>query len=644
MIHMRIFLLDHSLTSLLRTKAPGTQSPEDQFFAGQVLDRSWQHTWRFLTMSALLAIMVSCVGPAPERTEITPQQEQQLQQESTIDSLLQQARRSSSSEAQRLTLDAVDLMIAAGTPERAQQTLAAMREETLPPELRTRHTLTSATLMLSAGDPEDALALLQSSLTDPTQPSSVQVRVHELRAQAYLQDEQYLLGLRERITLSTLLGDTDPIDNFNGIWEILSVAPDSTFAGANIDSYELRGWLELRRLVNSNTQSIQNQMRALEQWRSSWNQHPAATRLPDALAVLYEIWDNRPQEIALVLPMQEPLGKAISEGFLSAYYDELARGQDVPRVRIYDTSFRTDVLVLYDQAVDDGVDMIIGPLLKDAVRRMQRSSRPMPVPTLALNYGDLGGGTPEGLYQFGLAPEDEIRQAADAAWAAGHRNAVVLTPSGEDYIRIQDTFSNYWAELGGRVLSVDTFSGSDYSPTIKRMFAIDASETRAARIRNLIPRNSVQFTPRRREDVDFIFLLANPGEGRQIKPTLSFHFAGDVPVYAMPAIHDAGVNPVANRDLNGVIFSDAPWILNDQDPLKATAVDTWAPASGPVRRLRAMGVDSYRLLLRLEQMRRFPYTRVQGATGVLSLKADGGIQRELENAVITDGVASVLPR
>ena len=600
-------------------------------------------SFSLLASAVVLAFLTSCAGPGPQQP-ISPDEQEQLQQESTIESLLQQARRTPA-DASRLTLDAVDLMIATDAPDRARQTLAAMRVETLTPELRIRHTLTSAALLLASEAPSEVLALLQPTVVaEAARFPQMQARALELRAQAYQQDGQYLAALRERVQLSPLVSDSAPVDNLNSIWEILSLAPDSAFSTTNIDSYELRGWLELRRLVNSNTASIQNQMSALEQWRSSWNRHPAATRLPDALAVLYQIWDNRPAEIALVVPMQEPLGQAISEGFLSAYYDELARGRDVPRVRIYDTSFRDDVLVLYDQAVDDGVDMIVGPLLKDAVRRMQRSSRPMPVPTLALNYGDPGGGAPEGLYQFGLAPEDEIRQAVDAAWAAGHRNAVVLTPAGEDYVRIQDTFSNYWSELGGRVLSVDTFSGADYSPTIKHMLAIDQSETRAARIRNLIPRNNIQFTPRRREDVDFIFLLANPVEGRQIKPTLSFHFAGDLPVYAMPAIHDAGANPVANRDLNGVIFSDAPWILNDTDPLKAIATDTWAPASGPVKRLRAMGVDSYRLLLRLEQMRRFPYTRVQGATGLLSLKEDGGIQRELENAVITDGIASVLPR
>jgi len=274
---------------------------------------------------------------------------------------------------------------------------------------------------------------------------------------------------------------------------------------------------------------------------------------------------------------------------------------------------------------------------------MQRSSRPMPVPTLALNYGDPGGGAIEDLYQFGLAPEDEIMQAADTAWAAGHRNAAVLTPAGEDYQRIQDTFVSYWNALGGRVVSIDNFAEArDYSPVIKRIFSIDASEARAEQIRSLIPRTNIEFVPRRRQDVDFIFLLANPSEGRQIKPTLTIHFAGDVPVYAMPSVYDGGTNPAGNQDLNGIIFNDAPWILENADPLKSAANTAWAPASGPVQRLRAMGVDAYRLYLRMEHMRAHPYMRLNGATGSLSIKPDGGIHRTLRNAIILNGEASLL--
>ncbi len=599
----------------------------------------------------LILMLASCTTTAPQQ-QPTPRFEQadEAAPVSPIDALLSLARSSRSPEAEGYLLEAIELLLQAGRLDEAADALTELRSvEALPQAQQIRGAFAQASLALLQADPVVALQILNSAPLEPMAnlPPEQQINLRQLRATGLFKSEQYLLAIRERIQLSPLLEGDQLHANNNAIWEVLSSAPANALniTGNNVDSYELRGWLELLRLVNSNQYNLQTQMSSIDQWRNTWTQHRASPRLPDGLSIIYDLWEQRPREIALMLPMQEPLGKAISEGFLSAYYDAISRGHDVPQVRIYDTSFRTDVQGLYDQAVSDGVDMVIGPLLKEAVRTMQRSTGPMPVPTLALNYGDLGEESPVGLYQFGLAPEDEIMQAAETAWKEGHRNAAVLTPTGEDYRRIQDSFINYWTALGGQIVSVDTFGGAnEYSPMIKRLFSINASEARAASIRNLIPRSTVQFTPRRRQDVDFIFLLANPAEGRQIKPTLSFHFAGDVPVYAMPSIYDGGGNPVANRDLNGILFNDAPWILDDKDPLKQSATQIWTVASGPIQRLRAMGVDSFRLYLRLEQLRQFPYTRISGATGLLTMKPDGGIHRELSNAVIVNGTANILPR
>ena len=595
------------------------------------------------------SVLLACSSSAPERP-VAPVEEIGLgAQADTIQSLINLAEDSPSPLAAAYRLDAIELMLEAGAVEDAVDTLQQISNvSSFSPELQLRYSLTRANIALANEEPEAALRSLQNAVSTPinTLAPDTQVTLRELRAESFFQNEQYIAATRERIQLIPLLDDEGKVRNNNAIWQTLSTAPKSVTgdSAVNPDSYELRGWLELVRLVENNQYDIQGQISAMEQWRNTWTSHSAAATLPDALQMVYTVWQRRPREIALVLPVQEPLGKAISEGFLSAYYDALAKGRDVPQVRIYDTSYQAEPLIYYDRAVADGAQLIIGPLLKDAVRRMQRSRRPMPVPTLALNYGDPEGGAPQDLYQFGLAPEDEIKQAADTAWKAGHRFAAVLTPSGGDYQRIQDSFVNYWTSLGGTIVSVDSFGDArDYSPVIKRVFSIDASEARAAQVRNLVPRENVQFVPRRRQDVDFIFLLANPNEGRQIKPTLAFHFADDVPVYAMPSIYDGGTNATANRDLNTIVFNDAPWVLENNDPLKASVTSTWAAATGPIQRLRAMGVDAYRLYLRMELMRDYPYTRLSGATGVLHYQADGGIHRQLRNAVIVNGIASPLP-
>jgi outer membrane PBP1 activator LpoA protein len=179
------------------------------------------------------------------------------------------------------------------------------------------------------------------------------------------------------------------------------------------------------------------------------------------------------------------------------------------------------------------------------------------------------------------------------------------------------------------------------------MLDVDDSEARAAQLRSIIPRSNMVFTPRRRQDVDVLFLLANPAEGRQIRPTMGFHFAGDVAVYALPAIYDGlgydgGISTNVNRDLNGINFIDAPWVLTNDDPLKLATASAFEPGAGPVERLRAMGIDTYRLHNRLAQLANFPGVSLQGATGNLSMSSDGSIQRELLPAQFVEGTI-VLP-
>ena len=51
-----------------------------------------------------------------------------------------------------------------------------------------------------------------------------------------------------------------------------------------------------------------------------------------------------------------------------------------------------------------------------------------------------------------------------------------------------------------------------------------------------------------------------------------------------------------------------------------------------------MGIDAQRVFNRLPQMRQYPETRIDGATGLLSLTQDGRIQRDLAWGQIQDGL------
>ncbi|MEQ8953480.1 MAG: penicillin-binding protein activator [Gammaproteobacteria bacterium] len=552
---------------------------------------------------------------------------------------MQRAEQASGARAATLILDAVELMLDEEQTARAEDPLQLIeRPESLPATLRTRYVITQAQVSLSEGELAGALDWLTGSVVPPVS------EMDELAPDylSMLAETQILAGNHDdAVTALLQLSDYSESQFQDRIWNTLRQLDTDQLQSmaAAATSYELRGWVELARTMRTEQSNMKGQLDAIERWRRTWTRHSAVSAMPTALLELQNFWEQRPRHIALILPLQDAAGIAIQEGFLSAYYETLEITRDVPRITLIDSSGASLVQPLYDQAVAAGADLVIGPLAKPLVNQLREMSE-LPVSTLALNYADQESPAPQGLYQFGLAPEDEIFQAVTLAWDAGYRNAAVMTPASADYIRLHNIFRQRWTELGGTVVSSSEFSsGSEYAEIIKRLMAIDSSENRAARLLDILPRANMEFTPRRRQDIDFIFLIANPLQGRQIKPTLAFYFAEDIPVYALPSINDGSENPGANRDLDGIVFPDAPWILDHDNPLKQSITQNLRPAQGSLQRLRAMGIDSFRLYPRLLQLDSGHIQTLNGVTGALSMSASGRIQRRLEVARFSEGVA-----
>ena len=267
----------------------------------------------------------------------------------------------------------------------------------------------------------------------------------------------------------------------------------------------------------------------------------------------------------------------------------------------------------------------------------------LPVPVLTLNYPDTQPVTPvQGLYQFGLAAEDEARQVARQAYLEGHRFAMVMIPSQDWSERSAKAFTEEWQKLGGTVVNTSQFIGTgDYSRVIKSSMQIEQSQARAVELERRLGTN-LQFEARRRQDVDMIFLIADPAQARQVKPTLAFHYAGHIPVYATSHIYSGIPNPGIDRDLNGIRFNTMPWLFDNQSPEKKM-IDQNTQSSAIYSRLHALGIDAFRLYPRLPQLAQVPEMRIYGATGALHLLPDGRIEREQIWARIRNGVAQPLP-
>ena len=349
--------------------------------------------------------------------------------------------------------------------------------------------------------------------------------------------------------------------------------------------------------------------------------------------------------MALLLPQEGQLAavaRALRDGFLAAHYQAQQSGQNPANIHFYDSSRLTSLDEFYRQAQAAGVQLVIGPLEKPLVKQLSDLEQ-LPITTLALNYSEVGQEGPPQLFQFGLAAEDEAREVARRAWADGMRRAVALVPRGEWGDRVLEAFRQSWQAQGGTLIAAEHVDQPvELAKQIANLFQLRESEARTKRLKNTLG-VSVASQPARRQDVDFIFLAATPQQAQQIKPTLAFQYAGDVPVYATSHLFTGALNQAQYQDMDGIMFCETPWLLNSDEPLRQQVSEQWPQAGGSLGRLYAMGADAFRLAPRLTQLKALPDTQIDGLSGNLSLNPAQRIERQLPWAMFSNGQVQRLP-
>jgi hypothetical protein len=349
---------------------------------------------------------------------------------------------------------------------------------------------------------------------------------------------------------------------------------------------------------------------------------------------------NYPAQIAVLLPfssVQQPVADSIRDGFIASHLTSSATTPNgtTPTLKFYDTTL-TGPQESYRRAQIDGADFIVGPLLKSELEEIIENTGL--IPTLALNSFDHDQSTPPNFYQFALAPEDEAREIARRAVANGTLNAVALVQNSDWGLRLLSSFRTELENLGGQLLQFRSYDSDnqDFSLAITTLLNIQSSSQRRQRLAaNLgVP---LEFEPRRRQDVDVIFVATDAGTGRLLVPQLRFHYAGDIPTYATSAVYESYAS---DSDLNGVLFPDTPWVLSGDDTsshLKASLETYWPQrAAPPWTRFYGLGFDAYRLIPLLHnQLERF--SSIAALSGELSLENDGRIRRRLPFAQFRNG-------
>lgn len=469
-------------------------------------------------------------------------------------------------------------------------------------------------------------------------PLNQQIQYHELLAQSYQLSNKKSQALAERIKLESLLASEQELNtNRRALWLTLMQMPSQdiqVMSAEAIAESELEGWLQLASLSQEHRSNSKALLAALDEWQVRFAEHPANSFLPKPLDSISNKILFSPKKIALILPMTGPFsgpGNAVYDGFMAANKKDL----DEKQILVLDSN-KEPVNLLYEKAISEGAEYIVGPLTKPDVAAIAALWHP--VPTLLLNDS---AKQQANSYSFGLSPSYEAEQVALKASAQGHKRALVLAPNNKWGDDVVQAFRTQWEHEGGKVSAVMAYNvdhkiKEDFNKKIRDFLQISDSERRERQIKELLGQ-SVEVIPSRRQDFDMIFLLAYPSKARQIIPALQYYYSGDVPVYATSSVYGGHANAVKDKDLEGVIFCDIPWVFAHQMTSK-----NWPEQFNSYSRLYALGMDSYALAMQLNHLLLFPANSEQ--QGGLYLKGNQQVARVLEWGQFKAGLAHSLSK
>lgn len=344
-------------------------------------------------------------------------------------------------------------------------------------------------------------------------------------------------------------------------------------------------------------------------------------------------------QIAVLLPMHgafKAQAEAVLHGFLSAYY-ALPKNQQT-KIRIYDTSQAdSSITDIYDQAVSNGANFVLGPLTKSDVEAIVDKS--CKVPTLLLNYTQVDKELPDKCYEFGISPSNEAMQAAKQAWQANYDQALVISAASDWGKAIANGFNQTWQNSGGKIVAELDFNETEnLAKPIADLMGVTQSNERAKQLRRILGQK-VNFIPQGRDDIGVIFINADNLTARQIVPLLKFNFSGNTPIFATSMVYNGIPAPENDRDLDGVRFPIMPWAISDdakQTELRKQFMTLWAENFRGNSKLYALGIDSLTLIIKLQSMQSFN-SSITGVTGQLELQSNQQITATMPWAKFVNG-------
>lgn len=560
-------------------------------------------------------------------------------------SYLNQAGQTNGDQRYQYQLLATTSMLQNGDANGARQLLVHLSKEPLQGAQKSYLAIMQAYYDVIMDRPDLAAQKLDTIGAVYALPHHTQILYDQVAYQAYGRTNRLAKSVIAQIKLAQfsgqqLSGDQQLFATAH-VWRNLqNLSSDDLLSNANNSDPTVRGWFELALAARQHANQPDALVMAINHWHQTHPDHPANQIIPTGGQFTAATQAVQARQIALLLPLEGPFadtGKAIRDGFMTAYHTQ--GGANNPEIRVYDTT-HGDIRTIYQQAVANGAELVIGPLTKNDVTRLATSGE-VSVPTITLNYTDKPMNVPH-LIQMGLSPQQAAEQVAQLAWHHGSNKVLSMTPEGAWGENIAKAFNAAFEAQGGKVIDATTFNQRNLSNQVPQLLGIRSSEGRAKQIEQLIGRR-LDYMPHRRQDANGIFLVAAPVPAREIEPLFHFYFAGNLPVFSTSLIYNGYQDTMNNQDLNGTYFTDLPWIVSNSPDIVILRNQVANQTNYRTNsRFYGLGVDAFRLSHLFNRLFYLPNFAVNGVTGRLYLDGNQQIYSQLATAQIRAGQAVMI--
>ncbi|ELA6771448.1 penicillin-binding protein activator [Vibrio alginolyticus] len=585
---------------------------------------------RILTPVALAITLAACSsGPRqPDGVDVT------LEPTQSVQNYMIQADSTEGSLQNDWLIMATKAAIQANQFDQAEMLIKRLARQQLTEVQQAEWQLARATIQQKQGNYSQLLQLLNFKPWWKL-PNEQWKDYYLMRADAYQGLNQAFEANRQLVAFGQYSSSAEQREISSRIWINFGSYSEYELTSLETEPNEdvLDGWLQLAIYAKTLSGNLSQLKNTLERWLNENPSHPAAIYTPEEIQNILSLDIVKPNNTALLLPLTgkfSPQAQLIRDGFVFAMMNDRNRDPSATLTVIDTNAYNADQIK--QRLINENIDFVVGPLEKENVEllhtTMDGSENGPTIPALALNIPE-DVQPDSNICYLALSPEQEAAQAAKHLFSEGYNFPLILAPKGSFGERVTEAFNKEWRKYSSNKVAASYFGDKrQLQKDINEVFGLQESKQRIAQMQSLM-RIKLETQPRSRRDVDAVYIVARSTELTLIKPFIEVAINPDAKAPQIFSSSRSNSGGATYEDLTGIIYSDIPLLIDPDPSVTAEMNELWSEQSNMEKRLKALGMDAYKLIGELPQMKVVPGYSVGGQTGILSIDNNCVVQREL---------------